>query len=111
MRKKKKRTAERRYSEGEASDYEAKAQDSHESSKLPEKEQSKSMDKRGTTEIIQKHDSGVDLTEDIRATLSMSTKSIASGKASGKRAQKKTIDDDELLNLEFKCDMIFDIDM
>lgn len=95
-RKKKKRTTERRYSEGEASDYDAKSTETVTQS-TPRNDQ-----------VAQKRDSGIDLSEDICSkTLSSSNTKPAN------RIQKKvtSANPKNCHDLEFKNDMIFDIEM
>lgn len=100
-RKKKKRTTDRRYSEGEASDYDPK----HSSS---EGESTTNGHKGAKTTKSILHDSGVDLSENR-----------------GKNHEKVDNDEDEEdddevyhkangnggVELKFKSDMIFDLDM
>lgn len=93
-RKKKKRTTERRYSEGEASDYDSKSTDAT----PPSDEQ-----------VTEKRDSGVDLSDDTGS----KTLSNGNNAKAGNRAQRKTTTTEQknCHDLEFKNDMIFDIEM
>lgn len=104
-RKKKKRTTERRYSEGEASDYEPKSSEDQE--KQDSQQNKKSMESEKPKAV--QHDSGVDLTDDSSVPATKHTASTNSKK--GKRAPKASIGDNDCINIEFKSDMIFDIEM
>lgn len=98
-RKKKKRTTERRYSEGEASDYDTKPTEAATQS-TPRNDQ-----------VAQKRDSGVDLSDDN------CSKPLAplhaNNTKTANRTQKKVASTDpkHCNDLEFKNDMIFDIEM
>lgn len=99
-RKKKKRTTERRYSEGEASDYDTKPTESAEQPTTPRNDQ-----------VAQKRDSGVDLSDDACSNL-LSSSNTNNTKTSNRVQQKVTSADPKHgQDLEFKNDMIFDIEM
>lgn len=98
-RKKKKRTAERRYSEGEASDYDTKATESVTPSTSI------------SNQVAQKRDSGVDLSDD-KCSKTLSSTKPSNAKTDNRTQQKATANDPKHCHdLEFKNDMIFDIEM
>lgn len=99
-RKKKKRTTERRYSEGEASDYDTKPTES-ETQSTP----------RNNQVVAQKRDSGVDLSDDT-CSKTLSSSNTNNTKTANRTQQKvPSTDPKHCQDLEFKNDMIFDIEM
>lgn len=98
-RKKKKRTTERRYSEGEASDYDTK----------PTEAVTKAAPRND--QVVQKRDSGVDLSDDTCSKPSLSSSITNNTKTANRTQQKIASTDPKHCDLEFKNDMIFDIEM
>lgn len=106
-RKKKKRTAERRYSEGEASDYDetskpCEGSTGNESSETAEKNR-----------ITEQRDSGVDFGGDSCDDISKKPKQKSNNKSRGydKKSNGSDNSDEIGLEMEFKSGMMFDIEM
>lgn len=98
-RKKKKRSTDRRYSDGEASDYDAKVVGGEVEKEVVKK-----------PPPIQHQDSGVDMSDDNLSTNApnMTDKQIYSNRQSKKKQLATKYDETAI---EFKSDMIFDIEM
>lgn len=106
-RKKKKRTTERRYSEGEASDY-----DEHKSSNEAMNANGSSND--GKKMMAVQRDSGVDMggdSGDDNNSKKPTQKNSKNIRSYGKKSTGSDEHDDNGLELEFKSGMMFDIEM
>lgn len=103
-RKKKKRTTERRYSEGEASDYDENNKSCRESNE------------NGTTNekikiIPEQRDSGVDFGDSGDDNSQKSTQKCSKNIRKLKKPNELSKNDDIGLEIEFKSGMMFDIEM
>ena len=96
-RKKKKRSTERRYSDGEASDYDI----SDTAAKLAPDAAQHYKDKTYMKSV--QHDSDVDFSDDLNKSPSVDN--------SKSKIDTKKNNDQTAIELEFKSDMIFDLDM
>lgn len=106
-RKKKKRTTERRYSEGEASDYDENNRSCGESDTNNSSNKEKNV-------IPEQRDSGVDFGGDSGDdnNSKKSTQKNSKNIRSYKKANGSNKDDDDIgLEMEFKSGMMFDIEM
>lgn len=99
-RKKKKRSTERRYSDGEASDYDGKSSSGADDE--AKKSTSSSEEESTKKQPLQHQDSGVDMSDDNSMTTTKCN-------YSNRRSAKTKYDDSSAI--EFKSDMIFDIEM
>lgn len=101
-RKNKKHNTNRRYSEGESSDYESKTDAISKSNTKSSAEENKA---KAQIQSSNKHDSGVDFSDGSAVDTCLATERKGKKKQQQESIRKHSID------LEFKCGMIFDIEM